>query len=106
MLFYERCAEAELPARAMPDMRPPADIAEQIWKDNQQLLRDQLIFDDLFGQFVWKVCTSTDAVATERASEPHVSATKVSDLGHSADRNIFFFFAVGTLFCFSNAGSL
>ena len=55
MLFYERCATAQLPPQSEPKISLPTGLAEEIWQDNRQLLKDQCVFDDVYGQFMWKL---------------------------------------------------
>ena len=77
MLFYERCATLQLPPRPEPNIDLPRNLAEEIWRDNRQLLRDQSVFDDVYGQFMWKIArTVPRSIRTAGAS---CLATKVGD---------------------------
>ncbi|XP_062502356.1 ubiquitin carboxyl-terminal hydrolase 34-like isoform X2 [Corticium candelabrum] len=92
MLFYERCATLQLPPRPEPNIDLPRNLAEEIWRDNRQLLRDQSVFDDVYGQFMWKIArTVPRSIRTAGAS---CLATKIGlcyvlgTLVHSKDQRM------------------
>ncbi|XP_038075535.1 ubiquitin carboxyl-terminal hydrolase 34-like isoform X2 [Patiria miniata] len=59
MLFYERCTpgvDQQEPA-SQPTIMLPKEIAEWIWQDNKNYLRDRSIFDHSYMNFMWQVCS-------------------------------------------------
>ncbi|XP_022096710.1 ubiquitin carboxyl-terminal hydrolase 34-like [Acanthaster planci] len=59
MLFYERCTpetcQQEPPSQ--PAIVLPKELAEWIWQDNKNYLRDRSIFDHSYMNFMWQVCS-------------------------------------------------
>ncbi|XP_033629048.1 ubiquitin carboxyl-terminal hydrolase 34-like isoform X1 [Asterias rubens] len=59
MLFYERCLPEDIHKEppAQPVIELPKELAEWIWQDNKNYLRDRSIFDHSYMNFMWQVCS-------------------------------------------------
>lgn len=61
MLFYEKCEE-EAESKSMRKNsaisydKISKDLIEWIWNDNISFIRDKLIFDHPYFDFIWRVC--------------------------------------------------
>ncbi|XP_033107296.1 ubiquitin carboxyl-terminal hydrolase 34-like [Anneissia japonica] len=59
MLFYEKIEPEESKKKAasvLDQVQLSKDLAQSIWQDNMQFLRDRFIFDRQYMDFMWKVC--------------------------------------------------
>ncbi|XP_071963584.1 ubiquitin carboxyl-terminal hydrolase 34-like isoform X2 [Antedon mediterranea] len=59
MLFYEKIEPEESKRKAasvLDQVQMSKELAQSIWQDNMQFLRDRFIFDRQYMDFMWKVC--------------------------------------------------